>query len=109
MRQESYEARITPACAGKSLFLLLFLIDFRDHPRMRREKNESDVQATSGKGSPPHAQGKDGFNPEKAEERRITPACAGKSSLQQQRVYEDRDHPRMRREKKESPTPFEKE
>ena len=31
---------ITPACAGKSFFLLSYLLDCKDHPRMRGEKTK---------------------------------------------------------------------
>ena len=51
-------ARITPACAGKTLPLSLSCNKYRDHPRMRGEDNGSIFPMSDGVGSPPHARGR---------------------------------------------------
>ena len=73
--------RITPACAGKRE--LSFDADDRygDHPRMRGEKQAGDQLRGHRGGSPPHARGKERAGAVARCERRITPACAGKSHL----------------------------
>ena len=56
--QNNVRIGITPACAGKSSFVSLSSIDFRDHPRMRGEKSRNSLICPSNIGSPPHARGK---------------------------------------------------
>ena len=50
--------RITPACAGKSCFHLLFVESWEDHPRVCGEKAESSDTIISYTGSPPCVRGK---------------------------------------------------
>ena len=51
-------ARITPACAGKSLALSTTAAGVRDHPRMCGEKTSCSGGFWMGWGSPPHVRGK---------------------------------------------------
>ena len=52
--------RITPAHAGKSFFLVIFIFFFADHPRTCGEKSSLKVADVKAKGSPPHMRGKGG-------------------------------------------------
>ena len=72
-------ARITPAWAGKSLRVALWLLDTR--------------------GSPPHGRGKDRGRMALAHGHRITPAWAGKSRSVPNPADSCEDHPRMGGEK----------
>ena len=72
------KARITPACAGKTLFGKLGERQNRDHPRMRGEDERVDFLVRVKHG--------------------ITPACAGKTYSQTRALLFHPDHPRMRGE-----------
>ena len=74
-----YTKRITPAYAGKSVFLALRSAISWDHPRVCGEK--AYVPANWGwlKGSPPRMRGKGRRWPESVAANGITPAYAGKS------------------------------
>ena len=92
-------ARITPACAGKSILQLGNNFRRWDHPRVCGEKRELDEIAEKGEGSPPRVRGK-GLNwPQITPEVRITPACAGKSVSWRHGDRFRRDHPRVCGEK----------
>ena len=72
---------ITPACAGKRLVSCVQKYGTKDHPRMRGEKQHEKACDAADEGSPPHARGK-AINPGLWQGREgITPACAGKSRL----------------------------
>ena len=90
---------ITPACAGKSLSLTAMWTYWKDHPRMRGEKNSFSWSRCGESGSPPHARGKVGNIYSSMNSEGITPACAGKSKPVPFKVRAIRDHPRMRGEK----------
>ena len=51
-----------------------------DHPRMRGEDFDVREVAVDALGSPPHARGKPVAEVELGRNRRITPACAGKTA-----------------------------
>ena len=70
---------ITPACAGKSNPPVRHAGQTGDHPRMRGEKSKCGSGRRSGRGSPPHARGKESSSWTAARSPGITPACAGKS------------------------------
>ncbi len=91
--------RITPACAGKSVFYRLIVTADEDHPRMRGEKPQCLYQCNQSVGSPPHARGKACFPFFSGFRIRITPACAGKSMGARPAERRFEDHPRMRGEK----------
>ena len=71
--------RITPACAGKSLFYLGTCRLTKDHPRVCGEKRRPDRRGSPSKG--------------------ITPACAGKSDTLAVLLEFSQDHPRVCGEK----------
>ena len=66
---------------------------------MRGEKLSDLPGYTYDKGSPPHARGKGNAYRWMVGAQRITPACAGKRTLNNDRRILSRDHPRMRGEK----------
>ena len=72
--------------------------DREDHPRMRGEDATTPTAKHSPSGSPPHARGRRRLARRPAEDHRITPACAGKTSADEALADEDPDHPRMRGE-----------
>ena len=90
---------ITPACAGKSRIFDVLHVEPKDHPRVCGEKPF--VQAVNGgtQGSPPRVRGKAGSHAHAHNERRITPACAGKSRAHSERRQGKWDHPRVCGEK----------
>ena len=71
--------RITPACAGKTRPMRLYIALSTDHPRMRGEDRAVMVLITAFAGSPPHARGRPMAGISECETPRITPACAGKT------------------------------
>ena len=72
--------RITPAGAGKTLFLHFFKLDIGDHPR-RCGENDKNMYYEIGKaGSPPQVRGKLEKKAQLSAEYRITPAGAGKTT-----------------------------
>ena len=91
--------RITPACAGKSCRRFRLLVQYQDHPRMCGEKLALALLLLSSTGSPPHVRGKVCLFLEPAVDVGITPACAGKSTLERAIAHNARDHPRMCGEK----------
>ena len=90
---------ITPACAGKREGSAARCRRGWDHPRMRGEKSVSLPLMTGGRGSPPHARGKENEKARGGDVVGITPACAGKSPSRALRRSPLWDHPRMRGEK----------
>ena len=92
--------RITPACAGKREQLYYTSKLVWDHPRLRGEKKTKRATTLFTQGSPPLARGKEYFIGENMSPYRITPACAGKSTLKLQRKLVAKDHPRLRGEKR---------
>ncbi len=86
---------ITPACAGKSVFIQPGGHDAGDHPRVCGEERIRCTLATSRYGSPPRVRGRGyavqgcpcGIG--------ITPACAGKSGRLADPDAPNKDHPRV--------------
>ena len=93
------EFRITPAYAGKSIFINTFLQLFKDHPRLCGEKFAQYDAAFWEWGSPPPMRGKAPFSKSKPTFTGITPAYAGKSTIFQIKTDIHRDHPRLCGEK----------
>ena len=93
------ERRITPACAGKSMMHSRNGRKVKDHPRVCGEKCVPISGRWSGIGSPPRVRGKVVGTLSCFYNRRITPACAGKSRV----IYPPptllQDHPRVCGEK----------
>ena len=100
MRHPSSDSgrRITPACAGKTEPVCLGLPRVRDHPRMRGEDSHLRPNSLPIHGSPPHARGRPFDETLVLGERRITPACAGKTGVRPDKHHRWTDHPRMRGE-----------
>ena len=106
MRGEDYprkerngdKTRITPACAGKTRRDHVDLRCEEDHPRMRGEDYFPRTGSLRHAGSPPHARGRLIHKLRRDGNRRITPACAGKTGLRFAWTFCKRDHPRMRGE-----------
>ena len=73
---------ITPACAGKSRCCRWKTTGSRDHPRVCGEKTTTRSIHSRGTGSPPRVRGKVCAAGECNLKAGITPACAGKSSIQ---------------------------
>ena len=96
------KVRITPACAGKSLWPGGPQCRCRDHPRVCGEKSLNRYTPAYRSGSPPPVRGKVAGNLEQGRVVGITPACAGKSRSQPRLPCTGRDHPRVCGEK--SPT-----
>ena len=71
---------ITPACAGKRRQHKSDKESPRDHPRVCGEKFVTVTVYTRVLGSPPRVRGKGPAKPFSTRMKRITPACAGKSS-----------------------------
>ena len=78
----AFQYGITPACAGKSRSQPRLPCTGRDHPRVCGEQPFSQLDSTVPPGSPPRVRGKGAFMPSCTPTRGITPACAGKSSIQ---------------------------
>lgn len=94
--------RITPACAGKSIIEATSRALNEDHPRVCGEKNSASVIRNCKQGSPPRMRGKGEGQGNSHQERRITPAYAGKSRIRRACTDRHRDHPRMCGEKCEA-------
>ena len=73
---------ITPACAGKSVSWYVMTSSTWDHPRMCEEKSLNSIRKHYDLGSPPHVRGKAVWPRSIMRLQGITPAYAGKRSLQ---------------------------
>ena len=93
------EARITPACAGKSRQQNRVLKSLGDHPRVCGEKFIAPQVFMSNTGSPPRVQGKGSASWTVNRKQRITPACAGKRIVRIDYAPRVEDHPRVCGEK----------
>ena len=94
-----YAYRITPAYAGKRLTKIFQVAISGDHPRLCGEKRLFSVLLAYHKGSPPPMRGKGDADGVTVFACRITPAYAGKSSENSERVGSEWDHPRLCGEK----------
>ena len=93
------QVRITPACAGKSAYLVRYACPYEDHPRVCGEKYGGQSRLPETQGSPPRVRGKAGRLERLRRTARITPACAGKSASSAVTSISARDHPRVCGEK----------
>ena len=94
------QARITPAYAGKSEPLRIYLSACWDHPRVCGEKAVEAATSQGGQGSPPRMRGKDVLHCDGLSQIGITPAYAGKSRGRCQKEIVAWDHPRVCGEKR---------
>ena len=92
--------RITPACAGKRRTPKQCVFNSRDHPRMCGEKISFFFTGCSPRGSPPRMRGKENRVLRRVLRVGITPACAGKSTLERAIAHNVWDHPRTCGEKR---------
>ena len=76
---------ITPACAGKTKDKTHAWDDDADHPRMRGEDFTRRPGTSTSAGSPPHARGRRVAETENRGRPGITPACAGKTTMEPRR------------------------
>ena len=76
------DVAITPACAGKTSGCRPGRIRCGHHPRMRGEDTSGRRTTGTSPGSPPHARGRQGLFTSVDGESRITPACAGKTTVE---------------------------
>ena len=76
---------ITPAYAGKSAILCFSSLLCWDHPRVCGEKSQIQEDAAKTPGSPPRMRGKEVVFIDSYLVERITPAYAGKSTLQERK------------------------
>ena len=95
-----YFIGITPACAGKSSWCGSHPPASGDHPRVCGEKVIQVVPPAPQVGSPPRVRGKVTPHHRVANDRGITPACAGKRRTTRTSGARYRDYPRVCGEKK---------
>ncbi len=87
--------RITPACAGNRAGVVVPIKVGWDHPRVCGEQILGRLLLVWFRGSPPRVRGTDrGPYPRRWPER-ITPACAGNSTVQRRQSGPPQDHPRV--------------
>ena len=86
---------ITPACAGKTRFRMQAASSNRDHPRVCGENLPVCYVLRGCVGSPPRVRGKQRRAGRRDAQRRITPACAGKTLSAFLRLLPLEDHPRV--------------
>ena len=88
------KARITPACAGKTLSPALRVSAPTDHPRVCGENGTRASKKRAPCGSPPRMRGKPSKTKQKQAKARITPAHAGKTHYARPPLSTRTDHPR---------------
>ena len=87
--------RITPACAGNTIKPELVHRLNQDHPRMCGKYLWSTLGDFFSTGSPPHVREIRGNKATRHRVMRITPACAGNTSVGHAHIQKHQDHPRM--------------
>ena len=87
--------RITPACAGKTIYYTYKKYARKDHPRVCGENSALTLRNSRRVGSPPRVRGKHGSESKLETITGITPACAGKTSAYSSVSPECGDHPRV--------------
>ena len=90
---------ITPACAGRSATTIRSFRSCTDHPRVCGEKQHVALLGYRLVGSPPRVRGEGTTGDRVDVKKRITPACAGRSSGVNYRIAAFEDHPRVCGEK----------
>ena len=86
---------IAPACAGKTMLIPILFQRVWDHPRVCGKNTIRELQKEAAEGSPPRVREKLQRQMNAGEIRRITPACAGKTYIQNLTKGLTRDHPRV--------------
>ena len=90
---------ITPACAGRRVTLSFIVRILPDHPRVCGEKDPLVTVPGEDFGSPPRVRGEARGYADRRREKRITPACAGRSPRMRRSPHGSTDHPRVCGEK----------
>ena len=88
-------SRITPACAGKTYWLISYRLFFKDHPRVCGKNRCLRRERVCRLGSPPRVREKLKTCEINITCRGITPACAGKTLSQSKSHKSAWDHPRV--------------
>ena len=101
-----YSTGITPACVGNTLKMWLRELYLRDHPRLRGEYHATTADAIMIRGSPPLARGIPCYYSVTFVFIGITPACAGNTNNEGEKISIYRDHPRLRGEYMEVSKPW---
>ena len=86
----------TPACAGTTPRECVSRCTRREHPRVRGDDVAPTPDTCVVIGTPPRARGRRGQGAGREVHRGNTPACAGTTSPQPQRLPRTREHPRVR-------------
>ena len=94
-RTQEIQNRITPACAGKTLFKYVKPSSTWDHPRVCGKNYLVSSKTQEIPGSPPRVREKLLASDGQGGYRRITPACAGKTASIKPLIPADQDHPRV--------------
>ena len=87
--------RITPACAGKTVFTPIGKAGAQDHPRVCGKDKDSGEPRKGFLGSPPRVRERLEDNGGGLHLAGITPACAGKTKQDDGSGCIVRDHPRV--------------
>ena len=90
------ELRTTPACAGRTLRVLVVVVARADHPRLRGKNTRSMRMRKSLSGPPPPAREELLHLDLEGGGLRTTPACAGRTPVGGGAAREPADHPRLR-------------
>ena len=93
--KDADRSRITPACAGKTCTFLPPYFSIWDHPRVCGKNSINAYNVSVMIGSPPRVREKPRFLYKSGRNTRITPACAGKTSMQMYPSTFTQDHPRV--------------
>ena len=88
-------SRITPACAGNSVYNQKWPDMIMDHPRVCGEQPNHPTWHMCLKGSPPRVRGTGTVAWERGVCEGITPACAGNRYLPNRSTGRKKDHPRV--------------
>ena len=90
-----FPTRITPACAGKTHYIIDGRYLKQDHPRVCGKNSEYSSNSPLSGGSPPRVREKLVRSKSGNQGYGITPACAGKTHTLTITVSEFQDHPRV--------------
>ena len=93
--------RIIPTCVGKTLKIPDMMLKIWDHPHLRGENDELELNIRQQKGSSPLAWGKQAVQCPSCYHLRIIPTCVGKTVSTYTPKKTKWDHPHLRGENEE--------
>ena len=93
--RDLYNARLIPACAGKTQQRSSIWTTRTAHPRVCGENRQSPSWMDAAWGSSPRVRGKRAWWPRPSNHRRLIPACAGKTFPQRAEARSQWAHPRV--------------